>query len=379
MSAALRVAFIDQVGAAAGGAEKTLGLFLKHRPTDIEATALLFEDGAFADYLRSLGVAVDVIGVAAGLKQSKRENMLASGALAVPAAAWTIAAQLRLRRIDLIYTNSMKAHLIGALAGRLAPVPCVMHFHDLVEGAALRVLRIAAKGGSKRRIACSHVVADAIGVGATSAIYGPVELDAYRDLPARGAARDTLGVLDDLPVVTLLGRINRWKGHDRFVRIAARVNAEVPARFLIVGAPIFRDADFVPELERMISDRGLASRVTFVPWVDDVRTVYAATDVNVNCSTREPLGRTAAEAAAAGVPTICFDDSGAAETIVAGVTGETIPAADEERFARAILRYLRNESERAQAGVEARRAATQFDAPYIAEKMASVMRTAASA
>ncbi len=379
MPPALRVAFIDQVGAAAGGAEKTLGLFLKHRPADIDATAVLFEDGAFADHLRSLGVAVDVMGIAAALKESKRESMLAAGAVAVPAAAWTIAKRLRAHRIDLMYTNSMKAHLVGALAARLARLPCVMHFHDIVEGGALRALRVAAKSGSKRRVACSHVVADAIGVGATSAIYGPVELESYRNLPSRAAARVTLGVADDLPVVTLVGRINRWKGHDRFVRIAARVNAELPTRFLIVGAPIFRDADFVPELERMIRDLRLASRVAFVPWIDDVRTVYAATDVNVNCSTREPLGRTAAEAAAAGVPTICFDDSGAAETIVAGVTGETIPAADEERFAEAILHYVRNEPARAKAGQEARRAAIQFDAPHIAEQMATVMRAAARA
>ena len=375
----IRVAFVDQAGAAAGGAEKTLGLFLKYRPADIEATAILFEDGSFADQLRSFGVTVDVLGVPAGFAKSKRERMRPSGALAIPLTAWKVAARLRARRSDLLYTNSMKAHLVGALAGRMTPVPCVMHFHDLFEGAALHILRVAARTGSKRRVACSQLVANVIDVGSTVAIYGPVELEAYLDLPSRAAARRAFGILDELPVVALVGRINRWKGHDRFVRIAARVNAELPAHFLIVGAPMFRDADFVPELEQMIAQLGMASRVKFVPWVDDVRAIYAATDVNVNCSTREPLGRTAAEAAAAGVPTICFDDSGAAETIVSGVTGETIPAGDEERFARAIVRYLRNERERVEVGAAARRAARQFDAVHVAAQMAEVMRGAARA
>jgi glycosyltransferase involved in cell wall biosynthesis len=71
---------------------------------------------------------------------------------------------------------------------------------------------------------------------------------------------------------------------------------------------------------------GVRERVTFVPWLDDVREIYAATDVNANCSTREPFGRAAVEAAACGVPTVCFDDSGAAETGVDGVTACTIAA-----------------------------------------------------
>ena len=196
-------------------------------------------------------------------------------------------------------------------------------------------------------------------------------------LPDKAAARARLGFPLAVPVVAIVGRINRWKGHDRFLKIAARVSAHSDAHFAIVGAPVFRDADFVPELHALATQLGLGDRVTFVPWLDDVREIYAAADVNVNCSTREPFGRAAVEAAACGVPTICFDDSGVAETIVNGVTGLTIAAGDEDAFAAGILELLGSTTARERISAAARDATHRFDAVHIAGQMSAVIRRAA--
>jgi glycosyltransferase involved in cell wall biosynthesis len=375
----LRVAFLDQVGVAPGGAEPTLATFLEHVPAGIAPNVILFEDGPFADRLRGLGLPVDIVPIPGAIGGSTRERLRIGAALRIPAVALKVARVLRARRAELLYTNSMKAHLIGALAARCAGVRCVMHFHDVVDGAARTALRSAARLGSRARIACSRMVSERIGLAPTNVIYAPLELAAYDALPNRAAARAALGLPDDdLPVVTIVGRINRWKGHDRFLRIAARVNAELPARFVIVGAPIFRDADFLPELQARAAEPPLRGRVSFVPWLEDVRVAYAATDVNCNCSTQEPFGRTVIEAAAAGVPTVCFDDSGAAETVIDGVTGRAVRAGDEAAFAEAILRYLRDPAAHAQARSAARTAASRFDAGRIADEMAHVIRRAAA-
>jgi glycosyltransferase involved in cell wall biosynthesis len=118
--------------------------------------------------------------------------------------------------------------------------------------------------------------------------------------------------------------------------------------------------------------------VTFVPWLDDVREIYAACEVNANCSTREPFGRAVVEAAACGVPTVCFDDSGAAETIVDGTTGRTIAAGDEAAFAAAIVDLLSSPSKHARMSAAARSATDRFDAAGIAEQMSVVIRRAAA-
>jgi len=375
----IRVTFVDQVGGTAGGAERTLATFLGSAPRDIEPSAVLFEDGAFACELRSLGVRVDVVPVSEKIDGATRESGTLEAAISAPPLVWRVGERIRAQRADVVYTNSMKAHIVGSLGARLARTPCVIHFHDLFEGGALRTLQTVTKLASQERIACSRLVASAMDVENTSVIYGPVELKAFRDLEDRVTARAKLGIPAGVPVVGLIGRINRWKGHDRFVRIAARVNADLPVHFAIVGAPVFRDADFVPELHQLVSKLGLRERVSFHPWLDDVRSAYAALDVNANCSTREPFGRTIVEAAAAGVPTVCFGDSGAAETIVDGQTGRTIPAGDEEAFARAIVQMLANRARIPAIRRAARAAADRFDAPLIAEEMATVIRRVAAA
>jgi glycosyltransferase involved in cell wall biosynthesis len=162
------------------------------------------------------------------------------------------------------------------------------------------------------------------------------------------------------------------------VRVAARVAAQTDAHFAIVGAPVFRDADYVPEIVSLAERIGVRERITFVPWLDDVRQIYAAANVNCNCSTREPFGRAVVEAAACGVPTVCFDDSGAAETIVDGVTGRTIRAGDENGFADAVIDLIRNRDTYARVSSAAREEAVRFDAPRIADEMDAVIRHAAA-
>jgi glycosyltransferase involved in cell wall biosynthesis len=373
----MRVAFIDQVGDIPGGAEETLATFIESARDELVTHAILFEDGAFAQRLRELGTIVDVLNVPDAMTASTRERVRLTGALHLPRIALATAGILRRRRIDVAYTNSMKAHFVGALAARAAGIPCVMHFHDIIGGAGLAALRTFSRLGSRERIACSQMVSRAIGLASTNVIYGPIEVAHYTRLPDRQAARASLGLPAKQPIVALVGRINRWKGHDRFLHIAARVSSAVDAHFAIVGAPVFRDAEFVPELHALATSLGLRERVTFVPWLDDVRDIYAACDVNVNCSTREPFGRAVVEAAACGVPTVCFDDSGAAETILDGVTGFTISAGDDLAFADAIVNLLTSPASHKRISAAAQAGTFRFEASRIAEQMSAVIRRAA--
>jgi len=277
--------------------------------------------------------------------------------------ARSVARLIRDRQIDVVHTNSVKAHVFGSVGARLAGVPCVAHLRDNLWGLGLFGVRSTIAACTKKRIAISGGVARTFNLKHTSIVKNPLDLSLYNQSISRVQARRRLGIPDDgIPVVGIVGRLNRWKGQDRFLRAIAKVNATSKVHAIVVGSAIFRDADFLPELHALAESLGIRECVTFVDWVDDPRDVYASLDVHVNASTKEPFGRTTIEAAAMGVPTVCFDDSGVSETMLDGVTGIVVEAGNVSAMAAGILAYVRDERRRRESGSAARSWSAQFDA-----------------
>jgi glycosyltransferase involved in cell wall biosynthesis len=373
----MKIAFVDQCGAKPGGAEESLFLLLTNLPPDVEPVVILYEHGEFEDRLRAAGFRTVVVAVAMLVRSVQRERLTMRAALGVPSVVRSLAAALRRERVDLVHTNSVKAHVMAALAARLAGVPCVMHLRDMVEGAGRTALRSIALTCSRERIAISRAVAGWYRLPKTTVIANPVDLSSYVSLPSPAAARRQLGIpVDGLPLAGIVGRINRWKGHDTFLRAIAQANRRVAVRCAVIGEARFRDADFVPQLERLARELGLAERMHFVPWVNDPRVAYAALDIHCNCSLREPFGRTIVEAAAAGVPTIAFDDGGAGDIIEHGEDGLLIPAGDERRFSEALIRLAGDPAARARMGAAARGKSRRYEAHAHADRVIGVLRRA---
>jgi glycosyltransferase involved in cell wall biosynthesis len=373
--AALRVAFVSQSGDVTGGAEESLALLLAHLPHDIDPRVVLFGDGAYARRLRELGLPVTIAPLAPRSAHATRERF-ARTALGAAGDVERLRRVLRELDVDVVHTNSVKAHVLAAPAARLAGRAAVMHLRDILTGTGRGVLRAVARAASRERIAISQAVADAYGLAHTSVIYNPLDLDAYRDLPDRAAARRALGLPEAGTIVGLVGRINRWKGHVAFLDVAARLAGRDGVTFAIVGEPRFRDDDFAAELRARVAALGLRERVRFVPWVADPRAVFAALDVNCNCSVREPLGRTILEAAACGVPSVAFDDGGPAE-IVPASGGIVVRAGDVSAFAGAVATLL-DAANDASARAARRASADAYGTVRHAAAVASVLRRAAA-
>lgn len=375
----MRVAFVNQTGAKPGGAEESLTLFLRNLPADIDPSIVIFEEGEFADRMRGYGFPTSVVAVPAEIRAVTRERPSAFGAAALPRIIFELARFLRRQRVDLVHTNTMKAHLLAAPAARLNRTPSVMHVRDMVEGLGRTALRGVALTCTRERIAISNTLSRWYGMPHTTVIPNPVDLTSYDRLPSRAEARRLLGLPDDdVPLIGIVGRINRWKGHDRFLRAAAAVNERTPIRCAIFGEARFRDADFVPELHALAEHLGIRDRTTFIPWLADPRVAYAALDVHCNTSEREPFGRSIVEAAAAGVPTVAFDDGGAVDIIHDGSDGLLVAAGNTEAFGMAVLRLIDDRVLRVRTGDEARRRSARFAAPEHARRVAEVIRRSAA-
>jgi glycosyltransferase involved in cell wall biosynthesis len=371
----MRVAFIDQRGNVPGGAEFSLALLLRHLPPHVEPHVIFFSGGHFERETRAAGFATSVVEVGRYSALSTRERLRFGAIGEAPASVYELAHRLRALEIDVVHTNSPKAHVLGTLAARVAGKPCVAHLRDVLHGTPHALVRTSVALATRRRIAISSAVADAHALGNTSVIENPLELADSSHAPDRSEARHELGIDDDVPVASIIGRIDRGKGHDRFLRALASVVRSTPMRGLIVGAPVPRDADVLPELRSLRQSLGLDGVVRFVDRVTDPRRIYAATDIHVNASIAEPFGRTVIEAAAARVPTVCFEGSGVAESM-RGRTGIVVPAADESALASGMLRYGRDAHARREAGDAAFAWSRRFDAAQHARRVVDVLERA---
>jgi glycosyltransferase involved in cell wall biosynthesis len=375
----MRLGIVNHHGRTPGGAEIGLMLQLDELPNDIEPHLFLFEEGAFADAVRARYGNVTVVEMSASIAASTRTRPTGRAFIETPILARRLAVALRGAEVDLVLTNSMKAHVVGSLAARLAGIPCVNYLHDVPTGFARFVVRESSRLFARERIACSQATARNLGLDRTSVLYTPLRLAAYRPLPDRASARARLGLPDDgRPLVSLVGRIARWKGHERFIDIAARVRTKIDAHFAIVGSPVFGcDPDFVPELHALVAAHGAADRIHFMPWRDDLRDVFAASDLCCNCSDREPFGRTMLEAMACGVPVVCFDDAGACEAFGGG-GGVGVAERDHVAFARAIVTLLGDGARHARASEAAQRGAERFDIAHLAQPFRTILYRAAA-
>src|SRR5271156_2887038 len=119
----LRVAFVDQQGDETGGAEESLALLLAHLPPSIEPHVVLFNGGRFADRLRAKGLDVHVLPVEDAITSTTSEQLSLRGGAAVPAATFALASHFRRTHVELVHTNTIKAHVIGGGAARPAGQP----------------------------------------------------------------------------------------------------------------------------------------------------------------------------------------------------------------------------------------------------------------
>ena len=131
-------------------------------------------------------------------------------------------------------------------------------------------------------------------------------------------------------VITLPGRITRWKGQLDFIKIIAGLKEkEIPVHGLIVGDPHPNKLEFLREVKAKIQCAGLEKDVTLVGHRSDLREVMTVSDVVVSCSTDpEAFGRVTLEALAIGKPVAAYAHGGVGEQLDAMLTSGKIKVGD---------------------------------------------------
>jgi len=121
-------------------------------------------------------------------------------------------------------------------------------------------------------------------------------------------------------VISLPGRLTRWKGQPLFLEALSRVK-DLSWQALLIGGAGKKSA-YDNELKALVKKMGIEARVKFLGDQRDIVPYYAISDLVVSVSTEpEAFGRVAVEAQAMAKPIIASAHGGSLETVKDGETG----------------------------------------------------------
>jgi glycosyltransferase involved in cell wall biosynthesis len=296
---------------------------------------------------------------------------------------------IRAERFAIVHVHEAKAGFLGRLAAALCHTPVViitLHGRDpwwrtaAGTGTELRDLmpRWLWLYSALERMACPltdafvavapAVARDAVQAGIAAPGRAHVAASAV-DLDAIPYDRDPsvraeLCIPPDIPVVGMVGRLDRQKAPLDFVHMAACVARLRPGtRFVVTG-----DGELAPDMRQLAGSLGV--EILFTGFRRDAARVASAFDVFVVSSLYEGVGRSVTEAMASGRAVVATAVDGVADVVTHGATGLLAAPRDPEGLATRVVWLLDHPEEAALMGKQARDLVRTLFAP---ERMCAVL------
>ncbi|MGB9885738.1 MAG: glycosyltransferase family 4 protein [Moorellales bacterium] len=307
--------------------------------------------------------------------------------------AYDFVAALRLRSIlkqagvNLVHTHDLRSMILGAIAARTLGLPLINTVHmpraytARAEGASgLKVWVCAWVEGMIGRspladytIYVSQTLFDeaqrrrAVRPGRALVIPNGVDVSRYEPKKRRPDAsiQPSGGV-----TLAFVGRLTKQKGLDLLLRALYYVAAELPKvgfRLLLVG-----DGPDRPVLEALARDLGLADKICFLGFRDDVPDILARSDIFVLPSRYEGMPYALLEAMAASLPVIATD-VGENAALLEGA-GIVVPPEDVLALSQALKALILDPLLRSELGSKAYDRARMFDSSEMAGRVIAVYR-----
>jgi len=266
---------------------------------------------------------------------------------------------LRDLRPNVVVIGTPKAGLLGSIAAFLSGARTrIYELHGLrLESASgslhilLRSMERLTCAVSTTVVAVSHSLQqlaireglthpnkiDVLGAGSPNGVNIEHYSRASQDQATKTATRAALGIDEDVPIISFVGRLTADKGLSALEEAMTLVGSTTPAHLLVIGA-------IDDESGRLGAEalRSALSRVSFTGEVDDVAEYLAITDVLCLPSRREGLPTVVLEAFAATVPVVGTRATGITDLVVDGETGLLVDIDDVDALRDALLRILRD-------------------------------------
>jgi glycosyltransferase involved in cell wall biosynthesis len=264
---------------------------------------------------------------------------------------WQVIEVARREQVSLIHTNTVRTHIVGALAGLLTGLPVVWTLHD--NTFPLKLYHWL-----------SPIPKRIVTVSAWLESYYYTQKSAHKmvrisnGLPMKNTTtqgnliRTELGISAEAPLVLNVGRLVKSKAPHLFIEAAcAALNCVGNAYFVLVGGPDTEEAEsmeYAAHLARIIDDANVDGHIQMVGHRHDVHEFYADADLFVyNAVQPEGLPTVILEAMQYELPVVASAIGGAEEIVEDRVTGWLIPADNQGALVAAMVALIQNQAERA--------------------------------
>lgn len=201
-------------------------------------------------------------------------------------------------------------------------------------------------------------------------VYVPgigVDIKRFRDvLVDRDKKRNELGVSNEAFVILSVGEINKNKNHEVIIRAIAKLNKPYIC-YIICG-----QGDREIYLKKLAISLGVANKVKFFGFRNDIAEIYKIADVFVFPSFREGLPVSVMEAMASGLPIICSNIRGNTDLIEEGKGGYLIKPNDINGFIKSISLLIQNATLRETIGNYNHEAIRNYDLKKVTLKIMSL-------
>lgn len=316
-----RIAFIDHAAQLSGG-ELALLRLLVGVGDAIDPLVVLGEHGPLIKDLENQGIEVVVLPMLGSISEVKVSSPGSSlvrpdRVIDLVRTATELSRLLRLQRVELVHTNSMKANFYGGMAGRHIGVPVIWHCRDIVgPGYMATAPRLAFRAGMQ--FLPSGLIANS---PSTLSAASPPKRVRSMVLPSLIFPKDVTNTTissnfpppSGEPIIASVGRIVPWKGHDLLLKAVAAVEGIRP-QVWIAGDPLLGEADWPSRLRELVDQLGITQQVTWLGHIENIREMLSKVDLFVHSSIiPEPFGQVVFEAMAAGTCVIAPEAGGPAD------------------------------------------------------------------
>ncbi|WP_414543384.1 glycosyltransferase [Nostoc sp. CCY0012] len=375
----MKILFLDQSGKP-GGAE--LCLIDIAKPYGDRALVGLFTDGPFKKLLQQHQIPVEVLATKP-ISVRKQSNLLQAATSLGQLTPLLAKVVQTAKKYDVIYANTQKALVIGALASFIAHRPLVYHLHDILSPehfsqTNLRVAVTLANGFASLVIANSQASQTAfVAAGGrpelTEIVYNGFAPENYQPAESEVKKLQQQLELEGKFVVGHFSRLAPWKGQHILIEALTQCPPEVTV--ILVGDALFGEQDYVQKLHQQVATMGLEHRVKFLGFRTDIPQLMTACDLVAHTSTSpEPFGRVIVEAMLCGTPVVAAKAGGAMELVEHGSNGFLVTPGEPQELVQIIHTCLQETEITATIAKNAQAIARQrFDVTAINQQIASLL------